>query len=62
MENHYPVLGFRIVAPHFVAGGEARAGKCVRAAPIIKYMVGWSGKQVKDYCEKKGWTVEKITC
>ena len=49
----------RIVAPHFVAGLVARAGAVVRAAPIIRYMVGWTGKRVRDYCARKGWTWER---
>lgn len=51
---------FRIVAPHFVAGGEARDGICFNAAPIIRYMVGWNGQQVADYCKRKGWSVERV--
>jgi len=52
------IVGFRIEAPHFVAGGEASNGVCVRVAPIIKYMVGWTGRQVCNYCRKKAWKVE----
>lgn len=51
---------FRILAPHFVAGGEAWRGKVVNEAPILKYMRGWSGRQVRDYCRRKGWTVERL--
>jgi len=52
-------IGFRVTASHFVAGGEIRRGKVVRAAPIIRYMRGWSGREVKAYCDKKGWRVER---
>lgn len=44
-----------IDAPHFNAGIVAENGKVVRAAPIIRYMIGWTGVQVRDYCRKKGW-------
>jgi hypothetical protein len=44
----------RIVAPHFVAGFETD-GIVRRAAPIIKYMVGWSDDKVRQYVKKKGW-------
>lgn len=26
-----------------------------RAAPIIKYMIGWTIAAVADYCHKKEW-------
>lgn len=54
------ISGFRIVAPHFVAGGEALVGVCVRAAPIIAYMVGWNGRRVAEYCKTKGWRCERL--
>lgn len=41
----------RIEASHFVAGiivGE-------RAAPILKYMIGWPTEKIIKYCQKKGW-------
>lgn len=44
----------RIVATHFVAG-IVRGGD---VAPIIKYMKGWTLKQIRVYCARKGWTVE----
>jgi hypothetical protein len=44
----------RVVAPHFVAGFETD-GIVRRAAPIIKYMVGWTDDAVRDYVRKKGW-------
>ena len=53
-------IGFRIVAPHFVAGGSIDQGKVIEVAPIIKYMVGWSPQKAKDYCDKKGWTIKRL--
>lgn len=50
----------RIVAPHFVAGIEAENGRVIIAAPILRYMLGWSGKRVASYCAKKGWTWEVV--
>ena len=44
----------RISAPHFVAG-IVRGGPC---APILRYMRGWTLKQIKEYCARKGWGVE----
>lgn len=30
------------------------------AAPILMYMIGWTGNQVKEYVEKRGWKVERV--
>lgn len=46
----------RITAPHFVAGIVQR-GAC---APIIKYMRGWTLREIQRYCERKGWSVEVL--
>ena len=46
----------RIDAPHFVAGLEAEGSHVVRAAPILRYMTGWDGRQVATYCATKGWS------
>jgi hypothetical protein len=54
----------RITARHFVAGAifqiQLSRWICVRAAPILKYMVGWNSKKAKDYCLKKGWETEVL--
>jgi hypothetical protein len=47
-----------IEAPHFNAGLVAEGGTVKEAAPILRYMIGWTGKQVADYCRRKGWTWE----
>lgn len=46
----------RITAPHFVAG-IVPGGV---SAPIIRYMKGWTGKRISDYCRSKGWGVEVL--
>jgi hypothetical protein len=52
-----PEVIVQITAPHFCAGLIAfEGGTCFEAAPIIRYMIGWNGQQVQDYCIKKGWT------
>lgn len=58
--NAAPVVVIRIVAPHFVAGVVPHNGRVVNAAPVLGYMTHWTGKQVADYCAKKGWTWERI--
>lgn len=50
----------RIEAPHLVAGVVAVGGRVVEAAPILGYMLGWSGIDVADYCARKGWSWERL--
>lgn len=50
----------QITAPHFVAGIVARDGKVIEAASIVKYMRGWDGKQVADYCKMQGWSWRRV--
>jgi hypothetical protein len=47
-----------IVTPYCCAGIVARDGKVVEAAPIFRYMIGWDGRRVADYCYRKGWSWE----
>lgn len=51
----------RIVAPHFVAGLLVDNGRVVVAAPILRYMIGWTGRQVGAYCAQKRWTWERLS-
>jgi hypothetical protein len=50
-----------IDAPHFCAGVVARDGKVIEAAHIVKYMKGWDGKRVAEYCKTKGWKWEVVS-
>lgn len=51
---------YRIVAPHFVCGVVIENGKITTAAPIVKYMLGWTRQRLQTYAAGKGWTVEYI--
>jgi hypothetical protein len=44
----------RVVAPHFVAGFETD-GVVKRAAPILRYMTGWTNARARQYIADKGW-------
>ena len=46
----------RIVAPYFVAGIVLEEGVVIEAAPIVRYMMGWSGMRVRSYAKRKHWT------
>lgn len=50
----------RVCAPHFVAGFETD-GIVRRAAPIIKYMVGWPDDKARKYIASKNWTASIIS-
>jgi hypothetical protein len=56
----HPNVLIRIVAPHFVAGIEARDGRVIRAAPILAYMLGWDGARVAQYAKRRGWTWQRL--
>jgi hypothetical protein len=46
-----------IDAPHFYAAVVLRCDVVIRAAPILKYMMGWSSERVKQYARRKGWDI-----
>jgi hypothetical protein len=59
-ERKSEALG-RIEAPHFVAGIVFRDRIAVDAAPIVKYMHGWSVERVRDYCQRKEWEFYRVS-
>lgn len=50
----------RVVAPHFVAGFESDGVRVVRAAPILKYLVGKTEDYARHYFKQKGWTASQL--
>lgn len=50
----------RICSPHFVAGILVSRRRVIEAAPIVRYMVGWSSERVIAYCKRKHWTAKRI--
>ena len=49
----------RIVAPHFVAGVVLKDERVIYAAPILKWMAGWTVDRVEGYCRSKGWEFQR---
>jgi hypothetical protein len=47
-----------ISAPHFTAGVGLDRGRVASAAPILKYMKGWTLEQVIGYARERGWETE----
>jgi hypothetical protein len=48
----------RLDMGYALAGVELEADKVTRAAPILKYMRGWTTVKVLEYAHKKGWKVD----
>ncbi len=46
---------YQIRTPHFTAGLQVENGIVAKAAPIIRYMIGWSPEHVLQYCRSKKW-------
>lgn len=47
----------QITSPYFCAGIVLRNGFVVRAAPILQYMLGWTGERALVYARHRGWRV-----
>lgn len=43
----------------FTAGLLFINNKVALTAPILGYMTGWTGHKVKEYCDGKGWKIER---
>ena len=50
----------QIKAPHFTAGIVLWDDVVVEAAPIVGYMKRWARDRVREYCQKKGWTISVV--
>lgn len=57
--NTVPTM-LQVTAPYFCAGAKVRGQKIVSAAPIIKYMIGWTVNKAQQYATSKGWQARII--
>ena len=48
----------RITSSYFCAGLVMAEGCVIRAAPILRYMHGWTRESVQSYCRMKDWKCE----
>lgn len=55
-----PTKLVRVVAPHFVAGMDVANGKCVEAAPILRWAKGKTEDELRAYFKRKGWRASII--
>ena len=53
----YQISGRDDLKREFTAGFVTSMGIVTRAAPIIKYMRGWTTERVREYCQTKGWSL-----
>jgi hypothetical protein len=44
----------------FTAGIVLWDDKVIEAAPIVRYMKGWSRDRVRSYCKERGFSVEVV--
>lgn len=53
---------FRIVTPYYSGGVvfDARTKRCIDAAPILAWLIGWEFENFKAYCKRKNLSVEKV--
>lgn len=48
-------MWIQITTSWFVAGLKYKNNIVFEAAPVLKYMEGWTLDAVKEYCHRKGW-------
>lgn len=51
---------YQISAPHFEAGIVVQGDCVTEAAPIVRYMIGWSRTRVRSYCTRKNWSMTMV--
>jgi hypothetical protein len=49
----------RISGPNFCAGVVLLHGRVIRAAPKLRYMLGWTASRVREYAAYCGWTIDE---
>ena len=50
----------RVLAPHFCAGLVMRDGRCVEAAPILRWAVGRDRDQLRTQFAQRGWQAQIV--
>lgn len=50
----------RIKSKFFVAGIVIRGGMVIGAAPIVKFMEGWTALKACNYAKLRGWSWMKV--
>lgn len=59
MTSHNDSL-FQVRSGYFTAGLVVSDGRVVRAAPIIRWMIGRTLATIQAHCERKQWTLDRV--
>lgn len=59
MTNSNQLL-IHVTAPHFVAGLILENDICVHAAPILKWTVGWTRDELRNWFRFKGYSARVL--
>jgi len=54
------ITTYRIVAPYYVADLVKDEDTIVQTAPILKWAIGKSWEFVREYLQRKGYTIEPV--
>lgn len=49
-----------VTAPRFVAGLILNDDRVTEAAPILRYMTGWTRARVLSYCRSRRWALTEV--
>ena len=47
-------------SPQFTAGIVILNNRCVEAAPVVKYLIGWKIKAIQEYAVKRKWIIREV--
>lgn len=50
----------RVEAPHFVAGLVIEDGRCIEAAPILRWAIGKSESYLRSYIRRRAWRASVV--
>jgi hypothetical protein len=52
---------YQIDSGYFCAGVEVENGRCIYAAPIVRWMMGKTETFLHQYCQKRGWILKGVS-
>jgi hypothetical protein len=58
--RHVVEILAQVSAPHFVAGIVLCDDKVTKAAPILRFMRGWSRDRVRSHCHENNWDIRVV--
>jgi len=61
MNEILAVIEWSTTTNYFHAGIVLRDDKVIEAAPVIKFMKGWTRSKVRSYVNARGWKVSVVS-